>query len=621
MSKKSEVRTRKGQLIHTFGPGALQVNKHGISMITCGLDYWFTKDGSTTPLSSNLIITVEDKRLARKLGVEHFRAPPNTVTLENGQKIPSPLPAIRFPYWHICSNTACQRLHKISAINEDEQKCESCGAPVYQSRFVSGCINGHFQDFPWFEWLNSHNHSDCSEATCKLALVGTGSSAIAGIKVKCLTHKSNPVSLAGIFTKTPKGSGEPSSTLKMKGIACSGHSPWLGSQHVESCDQPLIGALRQATNIYFSKTDSSLKIPSNGGDKCREVEKRFDQLPTTTKDLINGSGEIKQKVLLMQAVFDSIFSPEELEAYFENQNKQAQESSIETDESYKFHEYKHFFLKNDEWPLVTHPLPLESFENWFKSYFSAVTQVKELTVTNAFYGFDRIEPQENRTIESYKRSLRLVKNIETNWLPAMQTYGEGIFLELNVEKVKEWTLEFEKNSQLKSLLEKANKSALFEKLGNITASFLLAHTFAHLLINQLIFDCGYSTASLRERLYISTSSEMEMCGILIYTAAGDSEGSLGGLVRMANPKVLQQIIRKAIESSNWCSSDPICREVGDTGGQGPSGMNLAACHNCALLPETSCEAFNSLLDRGAITSKDLSGIGYFDELLKDSMIS
>ena len=109
-----------------------------------------------------------------------------------------------------------------------------------------------------------------------------------------------------------------------------------------------------------------------------------------------------------------------------------------------------------------------------------------------------------------------------------------------------------------------------------------------------------------------------MCGLLIYTAAGDSEGSLGGLVRMAEPRVLQLIIKKAIESSNWCSSDPICREVGDNGGQGPAGMNLAACHNCALLPETSCEAFNSLLDRGAVTSKDLSGIGYFDELFTDS---
>ncbi|MDC4713408.1 hypothetical protein NQ806_12855, partial [Acinetobacter baumannii] len=107
-------------------------------------------------------------------------------------------------------------------------------------------------------------------------------------------------------------------------------------------------------------------------------------------------------------------------------------------------------------------------------------------------------------------------------------------------------------------------------------------------------------------------------GLLIYTASGDSEGSLGGLVRMAKQGTLELIIRKAIESSNWCSSDPICREVGNNGGQGPNGMNLAACHNCALLPETSCECFNSLLDRGTITSTDLCGNGYFDLLMNYS---
>ena len=625
MSKKSEVKTRKGQLIHTFGPGAMQINKSGISLIACGLDYWFTKDGTTEPLSSGEIrkkYEFTDERLANKLGVDHFRVPPDAITLDGHQKVQSPIPAIRFPYWHICSNTNCQRLVKVSAMSEDEHKCEHCQAPVYQSRFVCACSNGHLQDFPWFDWLNSHNNTDCNESTCKLALVGTGSTAISGVKVKCLTHGSKPVSLAGIFTKSQEANGEPSSILKDNGIQCLGHQPWLGCNTSESCSQPLFAALRQASNIYFSKTDSSIQIPTIGSNINGELEEIFENLPWPSKETINASGDIQQKVTFMAMITDHCFPNDEIFNYFNEKQIEVQTLPLpETDLEYKFQEYKYLLQLEKKGKLITKPLEIENFDLWFQDFFSAVTQVNELTITNEFYGFDRIEPQTNRTIDNYKSYLRASSKHDSNWLPAVQVHGEGIFIQFNLEKMKQWSLNFEKVQAYRVLVEKVNNAPLFQNIGEFSPAFLLVHTFSHLLINQLIFDCGYSTASLRERLYVSNTAGIEMCGLLIYTAAGDSEGSLGGLVRMAEPRVLQLIIKKAIESSNWCSSDPICREVGDNGGQGPAGMNLAACHNCALLPETSCEAFNSLLDRGAVTSKDLSGIGYFDELFTDSKIS
>ncbi len=625
MSKKSEVKTRKGQLIHTFGPGAMQVNKSGISMIACGLDYWFTQDGTTKSVSPSVItkLSFNDERLEKKLGVNHFRMPPNAIELDNGQKVYSPIPASRFPYWHICSNTNCQRLVEISSIDEQEARCNHCKAPVYQSRFVSSCSNGHLQDFPWIDWLNTHNNSSC-ESSCEIALIGTGSASVAGIKVKCLTHSSRPVSLAGIFKTESENGIITSSTLQEKGIICLGHSPWLGCNSFEPCSQPLVAALRQATNIYFSKTDSSILIPNDGSDKDLEIEEVYEKLPISTKSSINGSGDVNQKISFIEFALNNEFSREEIASFLDKQEQKDQIDQIdcaETDISYKFQEYQHFFLENKVGVLVTKPLSIGAFESWFQSFFSAVTQVKELTVTNAFYGFDRIQPQNSRTIDSYKNSLRKSVNKESNWLPAVKVYGEGIFLGFNAKKVRQWSEIFAKNPSFKTLANKMSKSPLLQNLGELSPEFLLIHTFAHLLINQLIFDCGYSTASLRERLYVNNSLDMEMCGVLIYTASGDSEGSLGGLVRMAKDGILEPIIKKAIESSNWCSSDPICREVGDNGGQGPAGMNLAACHNCALLPETSCEVFNSLLDRGTVTSKDLSNAGYFDELLNDSKTS
>lgn len=144
--------------------------------------------------------------------------------------------------------------------------------------------------------------------------------------------------------------------------------------------------------------------------------------------------------------------------------------------------------------------------------------------------------------------------------------------------------------------------------------FVLLHTFAHCLINALANDSGYSNASIREKIYCSkylSDTAPKMAGILIYTASGDSEGSLGGLVRQGMPGRIENIIYQAINEAKWCASDPVCIQ---STGQGQDGCNLAACHNCALLPETSCENKNMYLDRGLmIGTLDDATIGYFNE--------
>src|SRR5207244_2216447 len=119
--------------------------------------------------------------------------------------------------------------------------------------------------------------------------------------------------------------------------------------------------------------------------------------------------------------------------------------------------------------------------------------------------------------------------------------------------------------------------------------------------NQLSFECGYGSASLRERIYCSSGSVSEgMNGVLIYTASGDSEGTMGGLVRQGEPDRLLRTMVAALQKAQWCSSDPICIE---TTGQGTDNANLAACHGCLLISETSCEEGNRLLDRAMLVGK------------------
>ena len=128
----------------------------------------------------------------------------------------------------------------------------------------------------------------------------------------------------------------------------------------------------------------------------------------------------------------------------------------------------------------------------------------------------------------------------------------------------------------------------------------------------MVFEAGYSSASIAERLYVSSDSVAPMAGILLYTAAGDSEGTLGGLVSLGKPDRFSTILSRALQRAQWCSADPICMESSERGGQGPRSTNYAACHGCALLPETACENGNHLLDRTVLIGKPgQEGLGFF----------
>ena len=135
---------------------------------------------------------------------------------------------------------------------------------------------------------------------------------------------------------------------------------------------------------------------------------------------------------------------------------------------------------------------------------------------------------------------------------------------------------------------------------------LLIHTLSHLLIRELEFVCGYPVSSLQERLYVNDA----LRGFLI-SAFDGTDGYLGGLASLCDDiDKLNMIIRSAIQRATDCSSDPICME---SGGQGVSQLNLAACHSCTLLPEITCELSNLFLDRNLL----VNGVfGYFKSSTK-----
>jgi hypothetical protein len=207
---------------------------------------------------------------------------------------------------------------------------------------------------------------------------------------------------------------------------------------------------------------------------------------------------------------------------------------------------------------------------------------------------------------------------QLDWLPAVENLGEGIFLLLNLERLKAWE-ELDAVKRRADVLIKAysawRQRRGLPELRDQRPRLLLLHTLVHLLIRQMSFDCGYSSASLRERIY----SDALMAGLLIYTSTPDSDGSLGGLVRQTrlvkNPDGTERdsfggLLLDVVELARMCSGDPLCREHDP---RKTDRLNAAACHACAMVSETSCEFGNRLLDRGMVAS--LPGgmkTGYFD---------
>ena len=136
----------------------------------------------------------------------------------------------------------------------------------------------------------------------------------------------------------------------------------------------------------------------------------------------------------------------------------------------------------------------------------------------------------------------------------------------------------------------------------------LVHTFSHLIMRELEFKCGYPTASLSERIYVSNDDKYRMYGCLIYTAEG-AEGSMGGLIAQTRPQNLNNLIKSAIKRATICNSDPLCWE---SEGQGLFDLNFASCFSCSLVSETSCEHRNLYLDRKILVDNEN---GFFKEII------
>ncbi|MDD5794538.1 MAG: DUF1998 domain-containing protein [Clostridiales bacterium] len=570
---------------------------------------------------------IHDERLEKLLKVNKFCLPPE-------KDISQKIPFVRFPRWYFCPK--CKRLRPLeqwekdfipnkNAKNENmiTPKCMECEMKLVPAGILTVCGNGHIDDFPWIKWVHLKKKAGSICSNPKLVITNTGSAlGLEGFTVECKTCGAK-ANLQGAF-------GRNAFKKFSIGYKCTGNKPWSGEK--EKCNNIPIAIQRGALNIYFPKVISSIVIPPYSSDARKIIfnSSDFSALLNSLKnekivEMLGGQDElikyyipqIAEGTHKKESVVKAI-----LQDYFKDDKNF---EGCTTKEQYRIEEYDALIGNIPKECMDEKDFKIEiqnNISDYRINYLSKVTLIKRMREVRALVGFSRINPIESELISGFNDEQNnsgfvSIRPKSGCWYPAYECRGEGIFIELNNKKIEEWIINNPEVSERIKLLNdryniKRNKQGNIRR--NITPKFVLLHTLAHLLIKELGAQCGYDSASLNERIYCNTLADTpEMSGILIYTASGDSEGTLGGLVRQGKSDLLPHIIYEAVRKATWCSSDPVCIE---SKSQGRDGLNLSACHACTLISETSCEEFNTLLDRALIVGTlDNRKLGFFNDIL------
>lgn len=648
---------RSSQILSPFGIGQIINFPKEVSVMVCGLNLWDDKIKQRKIQAGNQNIDEGDlriiePRLQKVLNVDYFMKPfaYKTSGIKNNFLT---IPAVRFPRWHHCTNHSCGSMREVElTFVEEKIECNTCSKSeskfkfkMIPVRFVAACSNGHIQDVPFKEWV--HNgclpNDNLNHNLSYHSLSGSGDLGSILIKCSCGEKKT----LAGLMNVRKNGDNVFDSALARIGLDkeedkkfteenpndnnslgqyCKGHRPWLGVEGVidaKPCvsNKHLQVLIRGASNVHFSDIVSALYLPQVSSQSNEYVVKVIEEKGRAELkniyDLDNGATILPAVLSAESVIKNNLISKEELiDGIIAELTKGDMIENLEgcdytSEEGLRMEEYKYILAgrdsENADFKALKKDFDDYLEKDFLEKYFECVVLIEKLKETRVFRSFARINPGNRVDIDE-------LSNEKVNWLPATEVYGEGIFLKFRDDAIDEW-LENEGES-LTEIIDRYNDAMLKRRPKDnpkkLNPSFILLHTFAHLLIKKLCFECGYGSSSLRERLYFNDDINNRMNGILIYTSSGDSEGSLGGLVRQGKSKNLGKLVKDAIEDAKWCSADPVCSDVGQSSGQGPDNVNGSACHNCCIVPETSCEEFNMLLDRTSIIGTiENSNIGFF----------
>ena len=515
---------RRSTIIMNYGPGAIVDFRAGrkgapVSVVSAGLDQWdenIHSKGIAHPQ------TVFEPRLQKKLGVDGFRLPP--VFTEDDEH-PEFLKGVRFPNWLQCPS--CDTIAKIRYWDcepgDPLRYCSKCsvGKPgdyrvtVVPVRFVTACQNGHLDDFPWHHWVR---HKKECEHKKELKLTSRGAG-LAGLIVSCPKCNASR-SLERIFKKGA-----------LEDARCWGRRPWLMGDN-EECGLKPVTLQRGASNLYFPQMVSALDIPPWSD----LIQKMLGQYWMPILNITDPKG----RAIIIEQIFPILSLPDvNLEDLIQTVEHRIKIINEPERQNLRWDEYQQLCESHVDKNTIDKEFEIRTSEisDSLEENLSRLIRVVRLREVRSLTSFTRIEPP-SVSSDPNKPPIQLARlsKDKTNWLPAIEVRGEGIFIQLNPTKLAQWEAfpeVLDRGALIMGQLEDSNALTLTEGqhiTPQLCSRFLLIHTMAHILMKQLSLECGYSSASLRERLFVGAVPE-DMCGFLVYTSTSDSDGTLGGLQR------------------------------------------------------------------------------------------
>lgn len=588
---------RLSETVAPFGVGAI-VDIRGESLIAPDTSWWDKKKATE----------IHCARLVHRLGPTVLREAPS----HSGRAAKETVGLLywRFPAWRFCER--CNLLSKFSRRDKGKwtNTC-ACGGFLVPMRFVAVCEKGsHIQDIDWFMWAHRGNDPDVTEAVrfcrsykelrfVRSAKHGEG---LHSLRVECNGCKrSRP--LAELVSKN---------ALRRDGLHCHGTQPWEESEPATPCEHPLVAVQRGATGNYIADRISALDIPEerppslakadairghlyfekvvadNGGPQAEMVAGWIaTELDVTVEEVLRAAaGEDDAKGTVLLDLKDG-----EWAAFLKKFEKPGRD-----------HSDGDFVV--DAWRVD----PGSPWPGTLTTHITAVGQVRRVREVRALLGFRR----HNADADLIRADLS-IDGRRRPTLPANELFGEGIFVQFDENRLAEWEMLPEVKARADILMRRRGATPWATRLDLPEPRYIALHTIAHLLIRRLAFASGYSSASLQERIYANSERPDKTAGIFIYTAAGDAQGTLGGLVRLGEPDMLLPLLVAALDDADVCSNDPVCIE---SDRQGSSNLNLSACHGCSLVSETSCETANRLLDRQLVLGGQHVP-GFLDDVLHE----
>ena len=569
---------RKTQVITTFGVGSI-VDFKDDTVIIASTDDWDYNPNDIEEVENRKIF---NENLSVITDAEYFLMPRTTQSTNSFSKGKN-LPSYVFPEKLHCSR--CGNIYDFRELDvKDRHRCPQCKNNLNASRFIVVCTHGHMDDFPYDWWVHGGRPCPSGVKSPRIKMVNIyNRTDIDSLRLECTECKTTR-SMVQVFSDNA-----------LSEFPCTCKHPHFKDPYARvqyGCHDKMRTRLRSASGVYFPITKAALLIPPWSKKVVNCIQKNYSILKSVEGD--------KLVFTIRQVIHDQTITDDEIMRSWKavkismEQKRKRSELSVYEDE--------YSILSKDEnenednFSSYTATIPQK-----YKLYFEQIAVVDRLTVTQAFTGFTRITRNEANSVA--------ISQYPKPWLPAVELTGEGIFIRFNKDKISQWRITH--SSRYKRMKSAMDNSKFINE--SFSETYVMLHTFAHLFIREISNVCGYSAASIREKIYseINDKSEVKMCGVLIYVSSSDSDCSLGGLISVAdNEDIFERMMDGMLERASWCSGDPLC--IFSTK-QGYKNLNYSACHDCTLLHETSCESFNCFLDRASIVGlPDNPELGFFN---------